>query len=88
MLYNNLLKLVNIYKFKNIYRVKKYSQENLFAKYVCEETSNHTKTYKYLPCNYCNNTGWIAWKSNNNIILLDLNKQPTIVLYSICSKCQ
>jgi hypothetical protein len=88
MLYNNLLKLVNIYKFKKIHKVEKCSQKNLFAKYICEETSNTIKTHKYVACNYCNNTGWITWKSNNNIMLLDLNKQPTIVLYSICSKCQ
>ena len=45
---------------------------------VYEETCSH----KIRACINCNGLGWIAWKSNNN------NSQSTIILYSICIRCQ
>jgi hypothetical protein len=81
MLYccNKLLKVDYLYKFKNNYRVKKYVQHNLCYNSVYEEACNH----KFRSCLNCNGLGWIAWKSNNNN-----NSQSTIILYSICIKCQ
>ena len=74
MLYNKL------YKLKKICLVKKNIQENLYYK--------HTKIHNIIDCYYCNGLGWIAWKSSNNSMLLHLNPQPKIILYSICVKCQ
>ena len=77
--YNKLLKVDYLYKLKNNYRVKKYIQDNLCYNYVYEEIINH----KIRACHNCNGLGWIAWKSNINS-----SSQPTIILYSICIKCQ
>jgi hypothetical protein len=76
--YNKLLKVDYLYKFKNNYRVKKYVQHNLCYNYVYEEIINN----KIRACHTCNGLGWIAWKSNIS------SNQPTIILYSICIKCQ
>ena len=84
MLTNKLVKAVNIYKVKNIHCVKKY---------VFEESSKITIKYTKANhncngCYYCNGSGWIVWKSNKSNILLDLSKQPNIILYTVCPKCQ
>jgi hypothetical protein len=80
MLHNKLVKLFktpNLYKLKNAHSAKKY---------VCEESlKNNIKHSK--ECYYCNGYGWIVWKSNKSNIL-DLSKQPNIILYTSCSKCQ
>jgi hypothetical protein len=92
MLYNKLVKLLkapNLYKLKNIHSAKKYTQH-----YVYEESlinnNKHSKIHNCTSCYYCNGTGWIVWKSNNSNTnnILDLNKQPNNILYTICSKCQ
>lgn len=89
MMFNKLLKVECLYKLKNTYRIKKYFQENPSAKYVYEETDIKAKASQnnHTSCYYCNGTGLIVWKSKNNM-LLNFSKQPTIVLYSVCSKCQ
>jgi hypothetical protein len=92
MLYNKFVKFIkcpHLYKFKNIHSIKNYIQEN---QYVCAESFKDTikdsKIHNSVGCYYCNGSGWIVWKSNNNNNLLDLSKQPNIILYTICSKCQ
>jgi hypothetical protein len=82
--YNKLLKVDYLYKFKNNYKVKKYVQHNLCYNSVYEEACNH----KFRSCLNCNGLGWIAWKSNNNNNNNNNNSQSTIILYSICIKCQ
>ena len=83
MLTNKLVKAVNLYKVKNIHCVKKY---------VFEESSKitikHSNVINCNGCYYCNGSGWIVWKSNKSNILLDLGKQPNIILYTVCPKCQ
>ena len=56
----------------------KFKNNYRVKKYVYEETCSH----KIRACINCNGLGWIAWKSNNN------NSQSTIILYSICIRCQ
>ena len=76
MLYNKLVKAPNLYKFKNMYTIK-------------HSKIHHSKIHNNLECYYCNGSGWIAWKSNNNPNnILDLSKQPNIILYTVCPKCQ
>ena len=91
MLNNKLFKAQNLYKFKTLYRVKKYTHENQYANYIYEESFKNTIKHNCIGCYYCNGSGWIAWKynnNNNNILLLDLYKQPITILYTICTKCQ
>ena len=57
----------------------KFKNNYRVKKYVYEEIINH----KIRACHNCNGLGWIAWKSNINS-----SGQPTIILYSICIKCQ
>jgi hypothetical protein len=72
-MFNN--KLVNLLKLKppNLYKLKNI---HIIKKNNCIE------------CYYCNGKGWIIWKSNKSNNILDLSKQPNIILYTICSKCQ
>lgn len=56
-----------------------------------KEYFKHTKIQNCIGCYYCNSLGWIAWKSKTNSSInkiLNLIKQPTIILYSKCTKCQ
>lgn len=70
----------------------KNEHKNEHKNYVCEESFKDTikdnKIHNSVGCCYCNGSGWIVWKSINNNNLLDLSKQPNIILYTICFKCQ
>jgi hypothetical protein len=84
MLYNMLYnKLANLCKVRNMHSAKKYVYEESLKHAI-----NRIKTHNCNGCYYCNGTGWIIWKSNNSNNILDLNKQPNIILYTTCFKCQ
>ena len=84
MLTDKLVKAVNLYKVKNMHCVKKYAFEE-----SSKITINRIKTHHNCrDCYYCNGSGWIVWKSNKSNNILDLSKQPNIILYTVCPKCQ
>lgn len=76
-------KLANLCKVRNMHNAKKYAYEESLKNNI-----NHIKTHNCNRCYYCNGSGWIIWKSNNSNNILDLNKQPNIILYTACFKCQ
>jgi hypothetical protein len=48
----------------------------------------HLKITNSTCCKYCKGTGWIIWKTNNNLYELKTNKSFVPAFsYSLCYKC-
>ena len=81
-LHNNLKK--NLYNKVNNMLENDFKNEYINKKQLKITNSTSTSTC----CKYCKGTGWIIWKTNNNLYELKTNKllAPTLS-YSLCFKC-
>ena len=97
MLFASLLKhnyLLNN-RFNNNFKKNLYSIVNAVHKSDFDNeyvniyiNKNQLKTVNSTCCKYCKGTGWIIWKTNNNLYDLKLNKSSaSIYSYSLCYKC-
>ena len=74
---------------KNLYNKVNTMYKNDFANQYINMYINkkQLKITNSTCCKYCKGTGWIIWKTNNNLYDLKLNKSSaSIYSYSLCYK--
>jgi hypothetical protein len=90
MLFVRLLKhknLLNNFK-KNLYNKANTLNKNDFENEYINMYINQKqlKITNSTCCKYCKGTGWIIWKTNNNLHDFNKSLEPATT-YSLCFKC-